>query len=59
MMFQKLEEFELSNAIVNDACVVNYLGKIANSVSKFELKNCQLNFTPRGAGLLFEALATN
>jgi hypothetical protein len=45
-MFTGLEHFELSNAILSDASIKNYLASIANRVNVFEAKNCQLSSQP-------------
>jgi len=58
-MFKVLEQFELSNAIISDACIVNQMALIANQAKVFELKNCQINISPERAQLFFDALSTN
>lgn len=45
-MFAAIEHFELSNAIISNASIQNYLALIANRVSVFETKNCQLSAQP-------------
>jgi hypothetical protein len=58
-MFEALENFELSNAIVSEATIANYIGLIANKVSDFNIKNCQFKASEQRMGDLFQALCSN
>lgn len=58
-MFSALDQFLLYNASISSASIKDYMWNIANRVSIFEAKSCQLKIDPTEIQLLFQALSTN